>query len=244
MHTHQCSSRRPQLFDIPSRCFRDPFSKSIRALYIPLFTHRLVLLLLFVTLLLMLSPQVQAVECFAPSPSIKNNIDIYEDIQTRALTKTEYEELSMLFKNMRGAWEGKAQQVTCRGDVNAQREEATNFTVETDVDTALKNAIIIKSSLHSSEKKQSYKETLAYYLTPNRLGITEFTRAGDVELINVAPNFLVYLRKENKRTPAGGLVAQEFVRSIALYDHSLMMEDLNYSNGLLDSKNTWTLSRK
>ena len=125
----------------------------------------------------------------------------------------------MLFKNMRGAWEGKAQQVTCRGDVNAPREEATNFTVETDVDTALKNAIIIKSSLHSSEKKQSYKETLAYYLTPNRLGITEFTRAGDVELINVAPNFLVYLRKENKRTPAGGLVAQEFVRSIALYDH-------------------------
>ena len=243
MQTHQCDYRRFQLFDIPGKYFRGTFSSSIRAFYPPLFP-RFIVPMLLVTLSLMMSPLAQAVDCFAPSPSIKKNVDIYEDIQTRALTKAEYEELSQLFKNMRGAWSGKAHKVTCRGEIDAPREETTDYSLDTDVDTKLKNAIIIKSSLHSSEKKQSYQEKLTYFLTPERLGITEFTRAGDVELINVAPNFLVYLRKENKRTPAGGLVAQEFVRSIALYDHSLMVEDLNYSNGLLDSKNTWTLSRK
>lgn len=201
---------------------------------------------IFFSLLLLLvsATTVQAVECFAPSPSVKNNIDVYEEIKTRKLTKAEYEQLSQLFKSIKGGWKGKAETVTCKGSQDAPRQDTVRYDVVSDVETGLSNSIMIKSELHSSEKKQNYQETLTYFLSPERLGVTDSSRAGDVELINVARNFLVYLRKVNKRTPAGGLVAQEFVKSIAVYDHSLMLEDLSYSNGLLESRSTWKLIRR
>lgn len=194
--------------------------------------------------LLSVIPPVQAVECFSPSPSVKKNIDIYEEIHTRDLSKTEYEELSRLFNKMRGRWNGKAVDITCKGDEDHPREEKTQFTVEADIDTDLSKAFVLDLNLHSDEKKQSRHEKLSYYLSPKRLGITESSRAGDIELINVAPNFLVYLRKVNRHTPAGGLVAQEYVKTLAVYNHGLMMEDLNYSNGVLASKRTVSLNRQ
>lgn len=201
---------------------------------------------IFFSLLLLLvsATTVQAVECFAPSPSVKNNIDVYEEIKTRKLTKAEYEQLSQLFTSIKGGWKGKAETVTCKGSQDAPRQDTVRYDVVSDVETGLSNSIMIKSELHSGEKKQNYQETLTYFLSPERLGVTDSSRAGDVELINVARNFLVYLRKVNKRTPAGGLVAQEFVKSIAVYDHSLMLEDLSYSNGLLESRSTWKLIRR
>jgi len=205
--------------------------------------HMFRTIIVIILLLIFISP-VQAVDCFAPSPSVKKNIDIYEEIQTRELTNTEYDELSQLFKHMQGAWTGKAETVTCKGDEDAPREEKTSYTVDADIESGLSNSILFSLKMHSSEKKQSNQEKITYYLTPKRLGVTELTRAGDVELINIAPNFLVYLRKINRHTPAGGLVAQEFVKTLAVYDHSMMIEDLNYSNGVLDSRRTVSLNRR
>lgn len=200
--------------------------------------------ILYILLLLTLSSPVQAVECFSPSPSVKNNIDVYEEIHTRDLTKTEYDELSQLFDEMRGGWTGKAVDVTCRGDEDHPREEKTDFTVEADIDTDMSKAFVLDLNLHSDAKRQSTHEKLSYFLSQKRLGITKASRAGDIELINVAPNFLVYMRKINRRTRAGGSVALEFVKSLAVYDHGLMMEDLRYSNGVLESKRTMSLNRK
>jgi hypothetical protein len=208
-----------------------------------MFNHRTLLIL---TGLSLLSVPVAstAVTCFAPSPSVKRNLDMYEEIQTRPLTNDEFEKLSQLFREIQGNWQGQAETLTCKGTVDAPRQETETFDVDTDIESGTSNDIVIKSELHSNEKKQKTQETLTYYLTPDRLGLTEFSRAGDIEITTVAHNFLVYLRKVNKRTPAGGLVAQEFVRTIALYDNSLMMEERSYTNGLLEAHSTWKLMRK
>jgi hypothetical protein len=208
-----------------------------RSLFIPN------ILILLSTLTFIFS-SAQGAECFDSSPSVKNNIDMYEEIQARELTPVEFEQLTKLFKDMRGDWSGKAETVRCKGTVAKPREEKIEYTVDADVEPGLSNNIDIKLSLNSSEKKQVYEETQHYFLTPKRLGVTDTTRAGDVQLINIARNFLVYLRKHNQRTTAGGLVAQEFVKTIAMYGDTLMMQDFSYSNGVLDSKRTLTLSHK
>lgn len=204
-----------------------------------LFTPNILVLLL---VLFFLISSAQGAECFEPSPSVKNNIDMYEEIQARELTPVEFEQLTKLFKDMRGDWSGKAETVRCNGTVTKPHEEKIEYTVDADVEPGLSNNIDIKLNLNSSEKKQVYEETQHYFLTPKRLRLTENTRAGDVQLINITRNFLVYLRKHNQRTTAGGLVAQEFVKTIALYGRTLMMQDLSYSNGVLGSKRTVTLS--
>ena len=143
---------------------------------------------IFFSLLLLLvsATTVQAVECFAPSPSVKNNIDVYEEIKTRKLTKAEYEQLSQLFTSIKGGWKGKAETVTCKGSQDAPRQDTVRYDVVSDVETGLSNSIMIKSELHSGEKKQNYQETLTYFLSPERLGVTDSSRAGRVRaLLNV-----------------------------------------------------------
>lgn len=199
----------------------------------------------YLLLLLLLLPMVaSAANCFSPSPSIKQNIDIYEPIQATELSREQNEMVSQIFKRITGSWVGTTTSIICKGTLDAIDEKSTEYDAEVEIETLLRNGIKISNQLHSRQDRKKVQDTLQLYLSKQRLGITENSAVGDVQIVNLTRNFLVYLRKFVVRTVAGSAIATEEIRSLAIYDHRLMMEYLVFSNGLLAEKMTWTLQRK
>lgn len=196
------------------------------------------------TLFFIVPITVNAAPCFSSSPSIKHDIDIYEPIQATELTPEQHDLVKQMFKRMIGRYTGTTQSEYCKGNVDAVDVQRTEYDADVDVESMLNDGIEISYQLHSHEEKKRIQDALSLYLSATRLGITENTAVGDIQILNLTRNFLVYLRKYVVRTVAGGAIAREEVRSFAIYDRSLMMEYLEYSNGLLAQKMTWTLERK
>ena len=185
----------------------------------------------------------RAEDCFSGSPTKNSQRPITSEIQDRDITKAEYNDLKTLFQSLEGRWSGRVSETICRGSLNAVNKEIHNYTVEPTISFEHPETLFLESIWHSQKKRTSRIENLELILTKNRLRLGVDAPAGDIELIKVADNFLVILKKDNVRNPSGGVVTQEIVRSISHTGKSLTIEYLLYTNGLLSSFSLWELTR-
>ncbi|MGD8572879.1 MAG: hypothetical protein PVG89_10065 [Gammaproteobacteria bacterium] len=181
--------------------------------------------------------------CFSASPSKNAGIPVTAHSDIRDLSDREYQHLTNLFKAMEDHWSGTVQETVCRGSPDSVKKDVHDYTVEPEIEFTTSKTLELDATWHSKQKKTSRVENLELILTKDRLRLDVDAASGDVKLIKVADNFLVFLDKNNIRNPSGGVVTQEIVHSFALASGSLTIEYKLYTNGLLVSFSTWLLSR-
>ena len=186
-------------------------------------------------------------ECFENSPSKNRGSPLTADIDLKDIIGEEYDALSQLINNMAGFWNGAATEITCKGTMAAPIEEQNEYKIRAHatkkylpVEDAL--ALQFKSTWEGKTRNTSKPENFQLFLTRRRLRLNRNIPGGDIETIKIADNFLVFYKKTNVRSPSGGVVAQEIVRSYLLTHNSLSIEYLAYSNGRLVSKSLWKLN--
>lgn len=196
-----------------------------------------------VALLLVLSPGMAAAQtCFSESPSKSAGRPVTSEIDIRDLTRGDYQNLTALFKAMEGHWSGTVKETVCRGSADAVKTEVHEYSVKPEIDFTISKTLKLDATWYSDKRKTSRVENMELILTRDRLRLDVDAALGDVKVIKVTENFLVFLDKNNIRNPAGGIVAQEIIHSFARTGRSLTIEQKLYTNGLLVSFSVWELS--
>ncbi|WP_455220257.1 hypothetical protein [Kaarinaea lacus] len=189
-----------------------------------------------------------AAECFENSPAKSRGMPLTDGIKISNISEDEYQLLSQLIKGMKGFWSGTASEISCKGTSVAPREERHEYKVHVYATTRympVEDTLMLKfrATWEGVTRNTSKLENFRFLLTRERLRLDRNTPAGDVETVKIANNFLLINKKNNVRNPAGGVVAQEIVRSYQLTYNTLKIEYYFYSNGLLVLKSMWELGR-
>lgn len=182
--------------------------------------------------------------CFSDSPSKLAGEPVTAEVDVSQLTASQYKDLKMLFTSLEGNWRGTVKETMCSGSINAVKKQVHTYKVEPEARFERSQTFKLDSTWYSSDRKTSRIENMELILKQHHLRLDVDAAAGDVKLIKVADNFLVFLDKNNFQNPAGGIVTQEIVRSLAHTGNSLTIEYRLYTNGLLVSFSIWDLSRK
>jgi hypothetical protein len=193
-------------------------------------------------------PQVMAAECFAGSPAKNRGLPLTAEIEIKNITDDEHQTLTRFIKNLEGFWKGTATEINCKGATSAPMEEKHDYKVDVHATSKylpVEDALSLKfrATWDGKTRNTSKMENFRFFLTPQRLRLDRNIPAGDVATIKVAENFLVFTKMTHMRNAAGGVVAQEIVRSFQLAHRTLTIEYLVYSNGMLAAKSQWELRR-
>ena len=190
------------------------------------------------------SSGVSAAECFSEAASVKKGFDIFEPVNATRLTKQQHNLLRIVLRRLTGTWHGRADSVECDGEKDDYTARKSSYQAEVVIRKDPPQGIDIMSHLYSKKEKKRVRDDLQLYLSLNSLSITETNKVGDLAILGLAKNFMVFHRKFNRRNASGERIAQAVVRSFAFYKSSLMVEFLEYNNGLLSRKMTWELRKK
>lgn len=194
------------------------------------------------------SVEVTAAECFGNSPSKNRGLPLTAEIKIQNITSDERQTLGRLIKNMEGFWNGTATETNCKGDASAPVEEKHEYKVHVHATTKYipvedAQSLKFRATWEGKTRNTTKLENFRFFLTQDRLRLDRNISAGDVEIIKIEDDFLVLTKKTNVRNRAGGVVAQEIVRSYLLTHNTLSIEYLAYSNGRLVAKSQWELRR-
>ena len=194
----------------------------------------------------LVSVEATAAECFGNSPSKNRGLPLTAEIAIKNIASDEYQTLERLIKNMEGFWNGTATEINCKGDASATAEEKHEYKVHVHATTKYMpvedtQSLKFRATWEGKTRNTTKLENFRFFLTQDRLRLDRNIPAGDVEIIKIEDNFLVLTKKTNVRNRAGGVVAQEIVRSYLLTHNTLSIEYLAYSNGRLVAKSHWEL---
>jgi len=190
-------------------------------------------------------PSLSASECFRPSYSIQQGRDVNEAIIPRDLMEGEYRDLQGLFQSLEGNWEGNALVLVCEGTQDKVRKVVDNYSVKSEGKMPSTGQFVLKTTLHSQEKKGTQHENLHLYLDSKKLTSEPNLSVADIELISVSSDELAYVEKRQNRSGSGALLMRETVTTIKKTgEASFSLKRILYFNGRLTTISTWHLDNK
>jgi len=190
-------------------------------------------------------PTLSASECFSPSYSIQQGRGVNEAIIPRDLMEGEYRDLQGLFQSLEGNWEGNALVLVCEGTQDKVRKVVDNYSVKSEGMMYSTGQFVLKTTLHSQEKKGTHHENLHLYLDPKKLTSEPNISVADIELISVSSDELAYVEKRQNRSGSGALLMRETVTTIKKTgEASFSLKRILYFNGRLTTISTWHLDNK
>ena len=190
-------------------------------------------------------PPLSASECLSPSYSIQQGRGVNEAIIPRDLMEGEYQDLQKLFQSLEGNWEGNAFVLVCEGTQDKARKVVDNYSVKSEGKMHSTGQFVLKTTLHSQEKKGTHHENLHLYLDPKKLTSEPNISVADIELTSVSSDELAYVEKRQNRSGGGALLMRETTTTIKKTgEASFSLKRILYFNGRLKTISTWHLENK
>ena len=181
--------------------------------------------------------------CFTPSPSMRGDLLISDEILPRILEPFEKEKIRKLFRQMRGRWKGKITGYNCQGDEESPVKEEDNFKVTLSSEIGISEGFSFDANL-KSDSGTSRHERYDFYIKDNVLRMNAENKSGDIEINEIASDTLAFTRKfrSGRRFGRSGPL-QEVVFNISVVRNELYINRISYSSGKLGSISTWKLSK-
>jgi hypothetical protein len=190
-------------------------------------------------------PPLPASGCFSPSYSIQQGRGVNEAIIPRDLLEGEYRDLQRLFQSLEGNWEGNALVLVCEGTQDKVRKVVDNYSVKSEGMMYSTGQFVLKTTLHSQEKKRTHHENLHLYLDPKKLTSEPNISVADIELTSVSSDELAYVEKRQNKSGGGALLMRETATTIKKTgEASFSLKRVLYFNGRLTTISTWHLENK
>ncbi|WP_152553875.1 hypothetical protein [Endozoicomonas elysicola] len=145
--------------------------------------------------LLMIPLPAFAIACYEPSPSVVAGDNIFEYKKAETLSLSEQRTLQSFFKKIDRQWQGSANRVTCVGsELNARQvKRKTNISMEADGD--YRRDMTFRSEIYNPERKTRYSEKFSLYLIDDFLRMDSRGPDGDIEIMRIATNELIFLQR-------------------------------------------------
>lgn len=180
-------------------------------------------------------------DCFSPSPSVLAGLDIYAPVQARYLNQTEYQNLEKLFDSLERRWEGTGEEFICEGREDSADKHINQYTIEAEGDLNSSGHLYLQADLYSEKERTRKIETLRLFLEKEYIRSRYDNSSGDIELIEVSYNKLVYRENYRIGSKSGGGLMKEVFTAIRSNYAVFTMERLVYTQGKLTSRFTWEL---
>ena len=194
---------------------------------------------ILIALAVCFSPTAGAVECFANSPILENQGDIYSPPDERPLTLGERGEVHEIFALMAGGWEGHGTSFECRGSERNPHIIFRHYDIEAVTESTSDHHVALRFTLLDNETNSSRAEALGLYLHDMKLRVDTPSASGDVGIVSLAKDnvsFLKWIRAQNQPV-------HEVVRTISVNAYQLVLQIDLYVQGKLASSYTLNLSR-
>ncbi len=180
--------------------------------------------------------------CFSDSPSVVNGELVIEPVKVRQLTHNEQNIVRSILKSLSGEWNGISSGYLCYGTKQKPRTKPDNYTIKAKGKEGSSNAVI-KAELYDTNKKSTHNEMLRLILNGSLLRVDAHSSVGDIDVKSITPNSITFLQQHRTLAASGGSIFREIVRSITVYDATLNINHKVYTQGVLSSESTWSLSR-
>ena len=197
-------------------------------------------------LLLAVSTPSHALQCFEPSPSVREGKDAYDAITPTRLSSDERKSITRIFQRLAGRWSGKTNGYFCRGTTNASRKEANDYSVELTARSDSADELSLVSDLVSADGTTTRTERLRLFLSADALRLDSNDPGSGVEILSLSSsgNAMVFLHKVFVRNADVGVRVTEVQRRIEVSGTRLQIDYQVYLGGVLSSASSWVLSRK
>lgn len=189
-------------------------------------------------------PVALGAECFEPSPLTPPGADPHIAIESNRLSNSQQKAIEMLFKSLRGRWQGKSYGYFCKGSEESPKKVSDNATAEIEVESYDRNSATIKAVLTAADRRSSRNELLRLILNGETLRVGRDTRAGETRVLSANANQLAFAVKESQGRVGviGGF--REVHRTISVSRNQLTIEFTVYSQGGLSSTSRWVARKR
>ena len=145
---------------------------------------------------LMITPSsAKAVVCYEPSPSVIAGDNIFDYKKSEPLSATEQRNLRVFLKKVDRRWQGDARRVTCVGSENNARQIKRRTSLNMDVDGDYRRGMTFRSEIYNPERKSRYSEKFSLYQVDGFLRMDSRGSDGDIEVMYIGANELIYLQR-------------------------------------------------
>ena len=179
-------------------------------------------------------------KCFTPSPSMRGELLVQEEVRPRILVSYEKENIKKLFRQVSGRWKGDIHGYHCLGDEEEPVKESENYKVTVSAKMEISGDLKFKASM-SSGSGTGRDERLDFYFKEGTLRLNSANKIGDIEINKITSNNLAFMHKfrVGKRHGRGPMI--EVVYNILVKNNELHIKRIAYSSGKLGSVSAWTL---
>lgn len=181
---------------------------------------------------LIVASNVSAQDCFADSPSLADGQSPSDPIIVRELSRSEHDHLERLFKSLSGKWEGRAEDMECKGGIDSPSINRTSYTIKAQAKTNRNGDIRLETELFSEERRTSHTEVTEFYLSDQKLRHEMDSGGGDVQLIEITKDRVKFLKRGNFSGGwYGGNTKREIFVSLSVGRNSFSIESRFYIQG-------------
>ncbi|MCB1662381.1 MAG: DUF4124 domain-containing protein [Pseudomonadales bacterium] len=176
--------------------------------------------------------------CFGPSPSSTPSGVSHLEVNARELGDEQIETLKNIFDKIRGNWRGTAEGVTCLGTVETPKLKPEDFNLRVEARVDFSSTLRIEADLESKHGGSRRSEKYDFHLEDDFLRLNFFGKGGDIELRHLTKEGFTILQKKWHRN-----IFVETLIAINLNGNALIIERINYANGILGGVSVWALEK-
>ncbi|WP_299734496.1 hypothetical protein [uncultured Endozoicomonas sp.] len=142
-----------------------------------------------------------AVECYSESPTVIAGGNVFDYQAAQPLSGSERKHLQAFLKKIDRDWQGSASRIVCVGSEANARQVIRNTELALEIEGDHRREMTFRAEVYDPQRRASYNEGFRLYQSDSFLRMDSRGPDGNIEVMNITANELVFLQRYFVRKP-------------------------------------------